>query len=134
MPASGISTCRTGCGASARRRTQNQPITEACSSVNAVSAPMSTTDTSRSRPLSRRAAHTAATSVTTAESSTARRGTPLGASTVASTFGSRRSRAIAKTSRPAAACPASAANAAPIALLTATRSCSQVPTAESTAS
>ncbi len=49
--------------------------------------------------------------------------------TSASTRGSRRSRAIAYSSRAAAACPASAANAAPIALLTATVVSSQPPTA-----
>ncbi len=70
----------------------------------------------------------------TAAVSSARCGTPDRPSTTPSTRGSRPSRAIANTSRPAAACPASAANAAPTALETATRVCSQCPIAESTVS
>lgn len=51
--------------------------------------------------------------MTTAPHISAARGTPE--SVFDSARGSRRSRAIANTSRPAAACPASAAKAAPIA-------------------
>ncbi len=131
-PSTGITRCLNQFGGPSRRLTTNQPTTEACSRVKATSAPTSTTDTSWSSPSSRRAAHTAATSVMAAATSSAGRGVP--SEVRASIRGSRRSRAIANTSRPAAACPASAAKAAPIALLTATRSCSQDPTADSTAS
>lgn len=131
-PSNGTTRCRSTLGGPPARRIQKQPITAACSSPNAVSAPTFTTDDNCSSPSSLRAAHTAATSVTRAAPSSALRGTPLPASTFDIAPGSRRSRAIANSSRAAAACPASAANAAPTALLTATRSRSQPPTAAST--
>lgn len=133
-PTTGTTTWRHQLGGPSIRRTANQPTTDACSSTNAVSAPTFTTDTRWSRPSSRRAAHTAATRVTTAAHAIATRGTPDPPSTRERNDGSRPSLPIANTSRPAAACPASAAKAAPMALLTATRSCSHVPTEASTAS
>ena len=87
--------------------------------MKAASAPTSTIDTSTSSPSGRRAAHTETASVSSAAVISEARGTPCLASTEASARGSRPSRAMPNSRRAAAACPVIAANAGPIALVTA---------------